>query len=173
MAPNDRPIFILGFMGSGKTTVGRLVADRLGWNFLDLDDLVVQREGRSIEQIFRDSGEAVFRRAEREALETLETRKSLVVASGGGLCQGASNRRWLAARGNTIWLDVPLFQCVRRVGRGTGRPLWDPDSDPEAFRALFEKRRVLYALTGARIPGSGPPEEVVAELLRRLHLSFP
>ena len=123
MAPDDRPTFLIGFMGRGKTTVGRLVADRLGWDFPDLDHLVVERVGRPIVDIFRDSGEDAFRRAEREALKTLEARRRCVVATGGGLFQDARNRRAMGRSGATVWLDVPLFQCVRRIGAGAGRRL--------------------------------------------------
>jgi shikimate kinase len=173
VSPNERPIFLVGFMGSGKTSVGRLVAGRLGWDFIDLDELVARSVGRSIEQIFLDSGEPAFRRAERAALETLESRQRCVVATGGGLFQEASNRRWLRTHGRAIWLDVPYLECVRRIGSGAGRPLWDPDADPEAFRALFERRQAAYALAAARVDASGPADEVAGELLRMLGLSFP
>ena len=145
-----RPIFLVGFMGSGKTTVGRRLADRLGLDFLDVDDLVVEREGRSVERIFRDSGEAAFRRAEWETLQSLDGRRGCVVATGGGVFQEAERRGWLRRRGITVWLDAPFSDCLQRVGPDAGRPLWNPTGDAEAFRALFERRRAAYALAAVR-----------------------
>ena len=170
---SDRPVFLIGFMGSGKSTVGRELASALSWDFTDTDDRVEQHEGRSIERIFHDSGEAAFRRAEWEALQTLDGRPRCVVATGGGLFLAARRRRWLRERGATVWLDVPLEACRRRVAGGPARPLWDPDADPLAFRALFERRRAAYALAGLRVSGSGPAEEAVRGVLEGLGLVFP
>jgi shikimate kinase len=170
---DDRPIFLVGFMGSGKTTVGKRVAGSLGRDFIDTDDLVVEREGRAVERIFRESGEAAFRRAEWEALQTLDGRGGCVVATGGGLFQDAARRRWLRGRGIAVWLDAPLSECLRRVGTGSGRPLWRADGDPEAFRALFERRRATYALAAVRVPAAGPADAVAGELLVRLARVFP
>lgn len=168
VARSDRPVFLIGFMGSGKSAVGRLVADRLGREFVDTDDLVVAREGRSIESIFREAGEAEFRRVEWEALQTLEGRRHCVVATGGGLFLGFFPRLWLRERGITVWLDAPFAACLRRVGAGGGRPLWTAGDDPEGFRALFEKRRAAYALAALRVGAAGPAEETAREVLSRL-----
>jgi shikimate kinase len=176
VAPHDRPVFLIGFMGSGKTTVGRLVAERLGWDFLDTDDLVVEREGRSIEQIFSGSGEAGFRGAEWEAVQTLAGRRQCVVATGGGLFLEPRARRWLREQGSTVWLDVPFGECLRRVGPGAGRPLWapeGPEDDPSAFRSIFERRRAAYALAGVRVTAGRPAREVAREVVARLGLVFP
>jgi shikimate kinase len=165
---DGRPIFLIGFMGSGKTAVGRRVADRLGWEFLDTDELVVAREGRSIERIFNEAGEAAFRRAEWAVLRSLDGRQRCVVATGGGLFLDPRARSWLRVRGVTVWLDLPLEACRTRVGTGAGRPLWDPAGDPVAFRALFEKRRAAYALAAVRIAAEASPAEVADRLLEGL-----
>jgi shikimate kinase len=173
VSPSDRPVFLVGFMGSGKTSVGRRLAEELDRDFLDTDDLVVEREGRPIARIFRESGEAAFRRAEWEAVQAVGARSGCVVATGGGLFQAADRRRWLREHGITVWLDAPLDECVRRIGPDAGRPLWTPAADPVAFRALYERRRAAYALAAVRVPASGSVEEVVRELLRRLVPVFP
>jgi len=165
---DERPIFLVGFMGSGKSTVGRLLARHLGREFFDTDDLVVAREGRSIGRIFRESGESAFRRVEREALRSLDGRSGAVVATGGGLFQAAGARRWLRRHGVTVWLDAPFADCLRRVGTGTRRPLWAPGKDPGAFRASFEKRRAAYALADVRVAARGSTAEVARDVLSRL-----
>jgi shikimate kinase len=169
MSLDERPIFLIGFMGSGKSTVGRLLAAELDWEFLDTDEVVVQQEGRSIEQIFLEKGEGYFRRVEWGALRRLGGRRRCVVATGGGLFLGALQRRWMKRHGPTVWLDVPLEDCMARIGTGTGRPLWLP-SDPTAFRALFEKRRCAYALAQIHETSLAEPGQVVRRLIDRLGL---
>jgi len=167
----ERPVFLTGFMACGKTTVGRLLAGELGYGFLDTDDLVEQREGRSIERVFTESGEGHFRRAEWEALMGLESLERAVLATGGGAFLGYLQRRWMIERGRTVWLDVPLDLARRRIEvEGPGervRPLWRKN-DPLALRALFEKRRAVYALAEIRADASGPADEIARSLARVL-----
>ena len=129
-------------MGSGKTTVGRIVADALGCPFLDLDELVVSREGRSIEEIFRADGEDRFRRAEEEALAFALRKYSqgdLVLALGGGTILSAASRKQLREHALCIWLDAPAEVLRGRIGTGSGRPLAD-----EAFASRLTERLPLY-----------------------------
>ncbi len=166
--PGDRRIFLIGFMGAGKSVVARALADLLGWRVVDTDREVERAEGRSIDAIFRESGEGAFRRAEWEALQALNGAEGIVVATGGGLFLGAEQRRWMKRRGRTVWLDVPLEIAAERVGDGDDRPLWFP-SDPADFRAFFEKRRAVYALAEARVDaGIGTPEAVAERIRDRL-----
>ena len=114
-----RRVFLIGFMGAGKTTVGRALARRLGWNFFDLDDVIEQREGRSVATIFAHAGEAVFRRAESDALRWLlqerDTSNDLIVALGGGAFVQPENRAMIErAQGTTILLEAPLEELRRR-----------------------------------------------------------
>lgn len=171
MILDERPIFLVGFMGSGKSRVGAALARLLSREYVDTDTLVSEREGRSIAEIFRDSGEEIFRQAERQALESLAGRGGIVVATGGGLFLGFAQRRWMGQRGRTVWLDVPLALARDRVRAGAERPLWIP-ADPVSLRALYEKRRAAYALAGLRVaaaPGRpGAVAERVLDGLRRI-----
>ena len=162
---DDRPIFLVGFMGSGKSSLGRRLAERLGFSFHDTDERVERREGREIAPIFREEGEAYFRDVEFEVLRGLDGRRGAVVATGGGLFLGAAQRRWMKRRGRTVWLDVPLDVCAARVGEGAARPLWHPE-DPIAFRALFDRRSAAYALAELRLrAGAESADELVGRLL--------
>jgi len=162
---NDRPVFLIGFMGSGKSTAGRHLADRLGWNFLDTDKRIEEREGLSVEQIFHDQGEEKFRQMESELVAGMDGLTTTVVAAGGGLFLRAENRRRLKSLGRTIWLDIPFETCVSRVGQGAGRPLWRPE-DPLVFRAMFERRAAIYALAEHRIRvATETADELVGRIL--------
>ena len=172
MAIDERPIFLVGFMGSGKSAVGEALAARLRRDFVDTDRLVVEREGRSIDEIFERLGEGHFRAAERECLRSLQGRRNLVVAAGGGLFLGWRERRWLGEQGRTVWLDVPLGVARQRVGEGTSRPLWT-GRDPLELRAFFDKRRAVYALAELHVAAHpGSVEEVAERVLLRLERIF-
>lgn len=156
-------------MGSGKTAVGRALADFLGWDFIDTDELVVEREGRAIERIFEESGEGRFREAEWQALRSLAGRERAVVATGGGLFLGVRQRAFMKREGTTVWLDVPFHVVRARVGAGGGRPLWTPGEDEVAFRAFFERRRAAYALADVRVDAAaGGPVELARRIAGRV-----
>jgi len=172
---DDRPIFLVGFMASGKSTVGKALAKGLGWRLLDTDDLVEERENRSIERIFSESGQSFFRQAEAEVLHSLDDLRRAVVATGGGLFLGYRSRRWMIEHGRTVWLDLPLEAARRRVDRGRsgrrGRPLWE-GNDALALRALYENRRASYALAEVRIDATTGQTGEVADRIREA-LSLP
>ena len=171
MSEGSGHLFLIGFMGSGKTTVGRLLADAVGWTWVDTDARVVAREGRSIERIFAESGEARFRAVEREVLRELEPNERHVVATGGGLFGAYDNRDWMRKNGRTVWLDLPLETIRQRLGGGAGRPLWRDDS-PLAVRRLFEQRRAAYALADLAIEASEPAEAAVKRVLEHFSRFF-
>jgi shikimate kinase len=123
-------IVLTGFMGSGKTTTGRLLAERLGWEFCDLDSEVERRDGRSVPQIFAEEGEAAFRHLESAALASLLGRKNLVLALGGGAPETLGNRLLLEQTPHTavVYLEAPLAVLLDRCALGaaageTARPL--------------------------------------------------
>ncbi|MCL4402712.1 MAG: shikimate kinase [Acidobacteria bacterium] len=145
-------IYLVGFMGSGKTTIGRLVAERLGWQFVDVDDDIEQREGTSISSIFETRGEAAFRRLETEAIRArvcaIECGIPTVMALGGGAFVEEANYQLLENNGISVWLDCPLELARQRVERFAHRPL---ARDPAKFAALYEKRRPFYSRADVRI----------------------
>ena len=139
------PIFLVGFMAAGKTSVGRALAERLGWELADTDRLVEEASGMPIEAIFRSAGEGAFRDTEWSVLNELAGRSRLVVATGGGLFLGVPHRAFLRREGVSCWLDASLDAVAARVGRVASRPLW-PSGDALDRRAFFERRRAVYAL---------------------------
>ena len=160
-----RPIFLVGFMGSGKTEVGTRLAARLGWDFADTDRWVETRAGRSVERIFAQWGEGRFREWEAEALAVLAPRRRVVIATGGGLFTCHAHRATIRAHGVSVWLDVPLEGVRRRIGESAGRPLWRSD-DAVALRAFFDRRRATYALADLRVDAdSADATEVAARVL--------
>lgn len=169
MARVSRPsnLFLIGFMGAGKSAVGSVLASRLGWDLADTDRMIVDGEGRSIDRIFAESGEGYFRRVEWEALESLAGRTRSVVATGGGLFLGAAQRRWIRRHGRSVWLDAAFDAVLRRVGQGPGRPRWKSGNSVD-FRAFFEKRRAAYALADWRVDASPDDPERIAEAIRGL-----
>lgn len=158
----DRPLYLIGFMGAGKTSVGLALAARLGWRLLDTDVMVERADGRPIETIFRESGEGFFREAEWRALRSLAGVSSVVVATGGGLFLGVSQRRFVRRHGRSVWLDVELDVARKRIGSGETRPLWTA-RDPVALRIMFDKRRASYALAEIRVDASHESAEAVAD----------
>lgn len=156
-------------MGSGKTSVGRALASRLGLRFEDTDARVEAAAGTTIEAIFRDEGEGRFREREWEALRSLEGDADVVVATGGGLWLGAAQRALIRRAGRSAWLDVPLEVAKARAGAGGSRPLWRTE-DAIAFRAFFERRRAAYALADVRVDASeGSADDVAARVIDALN----
>ncbi len=146
-------IYLVGFMGCGKSTVGAQLADEIGWRFLDLDQRIEQEQQRTIASIFDEDGEEAFRKIESETLQQVirETYRgrATVAALGGGAFAWPGNREKLEDSGVTIWLDVPFERVAQRVARQEHRPL---ARDPEKFKALFEARKPLYAKADYTIP---------------------
>src|SRR5215471_10258958 len=154
-------IFVVGFMGAGKSTVGRALARRLGWSYVDLDEEIEAAERAAISDIFSQRGEAEFRRIETEALRRrLESGEPAVLALGGGAFTIAENRELLRGRGVTVWLDCPFDIVERRVAQSGHRPL---ARDPVAFAALYEARREAYRLADVRVAVESDDPEVTAD----------
>jgi shikimate kinase len=162
------PVFLVGFMYSGKTTVGRELARSTGRGFVDTDELVERRAGAGIARIFEAGGEPELRRLEAEVFRSGAIAPEVVVATGGGAFQQHGLRRLMNRSGPTVWLDLPLeIARERRSADPSPRPLWR-DDDPVAFRAFFERRRAVYALAASRVDATGAPQAVartLAELL--------
>lgn len=166
-APTTRhSLFLVGFMGAGKSTVGRILAGRLGWAFYDLDTIIEAREQTTIANIFAQSGEPRFRELERAALTGLlkDLSSSAVVALGGGAFVQAENRKILEEHGaRTVWLNAPIDELRRRCSESGGqRPL---AVDVDRFAQLFESRREAYSLADFAVETAGKGiEEVACEI---------
>jgi shikimate kinase len=160
-------IYLVGFMGCGKTTVGRLLAGRLGWQFVDVDDDIEARAHTTISRIFEMCGEAEFRRIESEAIRRrvvdIGCGVATVLALGGGAFAQETNRELIAGNGVSVWLDCPFEILKRRVEAESHRPL---ARDPERFAALYKERLEFYGMADYRIDaGEGDPAKTVEAVL--------
>jgi shikimate kinase len=148
-------------MGTGKTTVGQLVADCIGWSFVDADDEIVERAGMTIPQIFEREGEAGFRTVERMICQSLAARTSIVIATGGGMLVDEGNRAVMLASGLVICLNAAPDTLAERLAGDEGRPLLKSD-----WRALLEKRREVYASIPLQVDTTGKaPHDVALEIV--------
>jgi len=160
-------IYIVGFMASGKTTLGRMLANRIGWHFSDLDDEIESNSGQAIADIFRERGEAEFRRIEhdlmRRRIRSIECGYPTVLALGGGAFVQPDNYALVENNGVSLWLDCPWDSIERRVEFNAHRPL---ARDPDQLQALYHERRASYALADFRVDArSENPEENLAAIL--------
>ena len=155
-------IFLCGFMGCGKTTVGEILAKQLGLPLIDTDAYIVEQEGRSIPEIFAQEGEPYFRKVEAQAIRTLCT-KNAVIACGGGAVLRAQNVRALRQNGVVVYIDRPLGQ----LAVGGARPL---SQSAEALAAMHAARAPLYAAAcDARVENDGPFESVAEAIKERFY----
>jgi shikimate kinase len=163
-------VVLVGFMGSGKSTVGRLLASRLGWSFVDLDDDVEKRGGASVEDLFRTRGEAAFRALEREAGAAALARPATVLAPGGGWSLAPGRLDELPEGTLTVWLQVTAATAVRRAtGHGRVRPLLaGPDPVSRALDLIRERedvyRRAALHLDAERASPSELANAIVAHM---------
>jgi shikimate kinase len=160
-------IILVGMMGAGKTTVGRRLAERLGWAYLDSDAQVMASTGRTVPELFAAEGEDAFRAVESRVLaDALTGDEPVVVAAAGGSVLAPANRSLMTRSGTVVWLRADPSVLARRVGAGEGRPLLD-DDPPGALVALERERRPHYASVAAvtvDVDELTPPE-VVERLL--------
>jgi shikimate kinase len=157
-------------MGSGKTTVGTLLARQLAWRFVDLDERIEEAAGLTIPDMFERLGESAFRKIEADQLRAAlgraaELKESTVLALGGGTYAQSGCPEFLRAAGvPVLWLDSPIEILLSRCMTMTGRPLF---RDEASFRALHAQRLPSYQLADHRVDSSSEPAQVVAEILRR------
>ena len=161
----DKNIFLCGFMGCGKSTVGRALALQLGMEFIDMDTFIEEKSGESVQEIFKNYGEAHFRALEREAAQTLSGRGGCVVGTGGGAVLSPGSAAAMKRGGVIVLIDVPLSVIAQRLDGDTTRPLLQAPDKLAAMRALYEARMPLYRAV-ADLTVENPddrPEALVAQ----------
>ena len=160
-------IILIGMMGAGKTTVGRLLADRMGWRHIDSDAQVVAATGRSVHELFEQWGEDAFRAEEASVLaEALSGQEPVVVSAAGGVVLAPSNRALIARSGTVVWLRADPGQLARRVGTGHGRPLLGEDPAARLVELDRARRPHYQALAQVVVDVDAlTPTEVVERLL--------
>jgi shikimate kinase len=138
-------VLLIGMMGAGKSTTGKLLADRLGWPYLDSDDEIERQTGKTVPEIWKAEGEPAFRAEEARVLAQACTSDSpAVVSVAGGAVLDPDNRAFIRQAGLIVWLRADVSTLVRRVGAGAGRPLLD-GGPAEAMARLYEQRAPIYS----------------------------
>jgi shikimate kinase len=144
MQPSRGNIFLVGMMGAGKTTIGKVLARKLGRTFLDTDHEIVRRTGVAIPVIFDIEGESGFRARERQVLEEVARMENMVVATGGGIVLQEANRETLKSHGTIIYLRANADDLWRRTRHDRNRPLLQTSNPQEVLRDLYDQRDPLY-----------------------------
>lgn len=170
-APGSRlqkNIVLTGFMGSGKTSVGRELVQRLGLRFYDTDDEISREEGMSIPRLFETRGEAYFRRREAQMVQKLaqEPPGTCVISTGGGVVMREENRTALRRSGILVFLDVPAEEVYRRLADKGDRPLLQVDDPLQTIEKLMEERRPFYLQADLHVDaGSKTPGQLAEEIM--------
>lgn len=159
-------IYLVGFMTAGKTSVGRLLAERLSWRAFDLDAEIEAREHKSVAEVFATKGEAYFRALEQETLFRLLPVRHAVVATGGGTFVDPANRAAILADGCSIWLDLTFKAVMARLPSDGRRPL---AANRQQLEALYTARRSCYQLAHVRVDATiGAVEAIVEQILDKV-----
>ena len=159
-------IFLVGFMGSGKSTAGLILAKRLGCPFLDIDEEIQKSESMSIVEIFRARGESYFREVESRILRGISPEQPRVVATGGGTLTIDANCQFVESRGLTVWLRCPLDQILDRCRESTERPLFQ---GREQLLELYRQREPIYRRARLHVDsGNATPEQIAERILATL-----
>jgi len=159
-------IMLVGFMGTGKTTVGRIVAEKLNKSFVDMDEVIEQQAGKAISRIFADDGESHFRSLERQLVQELAAQENLVVAAGGGVVLDHRNIDDFNETGNTVCLLADPHTILGRVEKESHRPLLEGGDKAQKILGILESRRELYMAVPHKVDTTDlKPEQVVAEVI--------
>ncbi|HSP85180.1 MAG TPA: shikimate kinase AroK [Psychrobacter sp.] len=164
-------VFLVGPMGAGKTTIGRLLAKQLGRSFVDSDWYIESQTGADIAWIFAKEGEAGFRERETRAIDELTQQPRIVLATGGGAVMAAENREYLKQRGIVIYLNAPVDVQMARTAKDTSRPLLQQPNPRKILQALYSARDPLYREVAHIIMPTGHtyPRHMVNQLLQQLN----
>jgi shikimate kinase len=167
MNATDVNLYLVGFMGTGKSTVGRAVAHRLGFHAFDSDHEIERQCGKTIAEIFAGEGEAAFRVREREFIEGGHPAERAIVSCGGGLVVQPGMLELLKTKGVVVCLHASLETILARTARHRNRPLLDVENPDERIRVLYAEREPIYKESGTVILTDGRPlGDVVAHVLR-------
>lgn len=167
--PAPKTIVLVGLMGAGKTSVGRLLAKRLDLEFIDADHEIEQAAQCSIEQIFESHGEAEFRDGERRVIARLLTGPTHVLATGGGAFMRKETRDAIRGRGISVWLRADLDLLLRRVSRRKNRPLLRNENPRQTLEKLIEERYPVYAEADIVVDsGDRPPGTIVDTVIESI-----
>lgn len=168
--PFDRPIYLVGMMGAGKTTIGRALARRLGWQFVDLDHELESRCGVRVSIIFDIEGEQGFRKRESALLDECTRRSGIVLATGGGAVLSPQNRQVLRERGVVVYLRASVDELFRRVECDRNRPLLQTDNPRQRLQDLLQQREPLYEEVADVVFDTGhlPVSQTTRVLIRQL-----
>jgi len=167
MNPADVNLYLVGFMGTGKTTVGRAVGVKLGFQVLDSDHEIERQQGKSIPDIFAQDGEPAFRALERAFIESGHPAERTLIACGGGLVVQPGMLAVLKAKGVVVCLHASVETILARTARHRHRPLLAVENPEDRIRTLYAAREAIYKNSGTVIlTDSRPLHEVVAHVLR-------
>jgi shikimate kinase len=156
-------IYLTGFMGTGKSSVGTVLAKKLGYRFVDLDELIVLETGSSIEDLFARCGEPGFRALETEMVKRFGMQQGMVISTGGGAVMAPENRKFMHSAGVIINLTASPESIQRRLAAETGRPLLKDDKSPEKIGAMMAERERFYADADIRIDTEDKKVEDIAQ----------
>ena len=168
-------IFIVGPMGAGKTTIGRLLAKQMNRDFVDSDLFIESQTGAEIAWIFAKEGEAGFRERESRAIDVLTQRQGIVLATGGGVVMQACNREWLKNRGIVIYLRASVETQLRRTAKDKSRPLLQQPNPKQVLSELFQIRDPLYQQIAdiTIVTGHNYPRQMLHHIVAELQKSYP
>ncbi|RXK53229.1 shikimate kinase [Oleiharenicola lentus] len=163
----DTNLYLVGFMGTGKSTVGRLVARQVGFDFVDSDHEIERLQGKPVSQIFAEQGEAAFRAMERGFVERGHPAKRCVVSCGGGLIVPPGMLELLRGRGVVVCMHAPIDTIIQRTLHATHRPLLAVENPEQRLRDLYAQREALYRRSGTLVlTDKRPLREIAAHVLR-------
>lgn len=165
--PSSRNVVLTGFMGTGKTSVGRIVARQLAREFVDMDTLIEAREGKTVSAIFVAHGESYFRSIESALCKELSARNGLVIATGGGALIDPQNQATFASA-FVVCLDATIAEIVARLSGKQDRPLLANDDQPERVQVLLNARRAAYTRIQHHVDTTGQSIEQVADRVTRM-----
>lgn len=140
----QKNIILIGFMGTGKSTIGRNLSQTFGYPLIDTDNFIVEQDGRSIPQIFEEEGEQAFRDMETKLLQSLNRHTGHIIATGGGIIGRPENRQLLRKLGYVVWLIARPAEILERTSRNSNRPLLNNEDPKKTIRDLLEIRTPLY-----------------------------